>query len=142
MARLGCIALGLALAMAPGSRLRAGEVDGSGANGAISQAPAKADGAAAGLDKANPDKANPDKANPDKGRTLFENSGCGACHALAAAGATGQVGPPLDGDPNLTAAFVVDRVTNGQGAMPSFGGQLSDEDIAALAAYVVTAAAK
>lgn len=137
MARLGCIALGLALAMAPGSRLRAGEVDGSGANGAISQAPAKADGAAAGLDK-----ANPDKANSDKGRTLFENSGCGACHALAAAGATGQVGPPLDGDPNLTAAFVVDRVTNGQGAMPSFGGQLSDEDIAALAAYVVTAAAK
>ena len=137
MARLGCIALGLTLAMAPGSRLRAGEVDGSGANGAISQAPAKADGAAAGLDK-----ANPDKANSDKGRTLFENSGCGACHALAAAGATGQVGPPLDGDPNLTAAFVVDRVTNGQGAMPSFGGQLSDEDIAALAAYVVTAAAK
>jgi len=118
--------------MAPGSRLRAGEVDGSGANGAISQAPAKADGAAAGLDK----------ANSDNGRTLFENSGCGACHALAAAGATGQVGPPLDGDPNLTAAFVVDRVTNGQGAMPSFGGQLSDEDIAALAAYVVTAAAK
>jgi mono/diheme cytochrome c family protein len=32
---------------------------------------------------------------------------------------------------------VVDRVTNGMGAMPSFSGSLSEEEIAAVADYVV-----
>jgi mono/diheme cytochrome c family protein len=32
---------------------------------------------------------------------------------------------------------VVDRVTNGTGAMPSFKGQLSDQEIADVAQYVV-----
>ena len=125
MARLGCAALGLAVAMVPSSRLWAGEVDGSGAKAAVAQTAAKVDG-----------------ANVDKGRTLFATSGCGNCHTLAAAGVDGEVGPPLDGDSNLTTAFVVDRVTNGQGGMPPFGGQLSGEEIADVAAYVVQAAAK
>jgi mono/diheme cytochrome c family protein len=76
------------------------------------------------------------------GREMFANFSCGSCHTLAAAGASGDVGPSLDGVPNLTEAFVVDRVTNGQGGMPSFGGQLSDEEMAALASYVVQSAAK
>ena len=76
------------------------------------------------------------------GREMFANYSCGGCHTLAAAGASGDVGPSLDGDPNLTEAFVVNRVTNGQGGMPAFGGQLSDEEMAALASYVVHAAAK
>lgn len=77
-----------------------------------------------------------------KGKELFGNFGCGGCHTLADAGATGRIGPAFDGDPNLTEAFVTDRVTNGQGSMPAFGGQISDADIAALAAYVTHAAAK
>ncbi|MEI9964231.1 MAG: cytochrome c [Caulobacteraceae bacterium] len=81
-------------------------------------------------------------ADIDRGRKIFDGSACGGCHTLAAAGATGEVGPSLDGDPKLTTAFVIDRVTNGQGGMPAFSGQLSDEDIAALAAYVVKASAK
>ena len=34
-------------------------------------------------------------------------------------------------------ASVVTQVTNGKGAMPAFGGKLSDEDIANVASYVI-----
>jgi mono/diheme cytochrome c family protein len=34
---------------------------------------------------------------------------------------------------------VIGRIANGQGAMPSFKGQLADEDIALLADYIVEA---
>ena len=78
----------------------------------------------------------------EKGRELFADYGCGGCHSLADAGATGHVGPSFDGDPNLTEAFIVNRVTNGQGAMPAFGDQLSQDEIAALASYVTQAAGK
>jgi len=89
-----------------------------------------------------PASAPPDAARIGRGRDLFASSGCGSCHTLADAGATGQVGPPLDGDANLTRALVVDRVTNGSGPMPSFGSQMTPDDIAAVAAYVVHAAAR
>jgi cytochrome c6 len=78
----------------------------------------------------------------DNGKKVFASAGCGSCHTLADAGAAGGVGPSLDGDASLSRALVVDRVTNGQGAMPSFGGQLSDKEIADVAAYVTHAAAK
>ncbi len=91
---------------------------------------------------AKPAAAGDAAAKIEKGRTVFANYGCGSCHSLADAGATGHVGPSFDGDSNLTEAFVVNRVTNGQGAMPSFGGQLSDEEIADVAAYVTKTAAK
>lgn len=32
---------------------------------------------------------------------------------------------------------VVNQVTNGKGAMPAFGGRLSDDDIASVAAFVI-----
>jgi len=35
---------------------------------------------------------------------------------------------------------VVTQVTNGKNAMPAFGGRLSDDDIANVAAYVITTA--
>jgi mono/diheme cytochrome c family protein len=80
--------------------------------------------------------------NSDKGKELFVTWGCGNCHVLADAGAAGQVGPSLDGNPNLTAALVVNRITYGQGGMLAYGGQLSEEDIADIAAYIVRVAAK
>lgn len=73
-----------------------------------------------------------------KGRQLFTDNGCNACHALADADAAGSVGPALDGNPNLDKAHVVNIVTNGQGAMPSFGW-LAEEDIDLLSAYIVQA---
>ena len=53
--------------------------------------------------------------------------------------ASGAVGPNLD-DAKPTRELVVDRVTNGQGGMPSFADTLSAEQIDAVAEYVSTAA--
>ena len=76
------------------------------------------------------------------GRELFGNWGCNACHTLADAKASGSVGPSLDGDGNLTEQFIVSRVTDGQGAMPGFGGQLTEKEIADLSYYLTQVAAK
>jgi cytochrome c oxidase subunit 1 len=73
------------------------------------------------------------------GAKVFAAGGCGQCHTLAAAGASGKVGPVLDGLP-LTEALVVDRVTHGKGGMPSFAARLSAQQIADVAAYVVASA--
>jgi cytochrome c553 len=76
------------------------------------------------------------EGDPDAGREVFlGSSGCGTCHTLADAGTSGTVGPNLD-DTQPSYELVVDRVTNGFGAMPSFSGTLSDEQIADVAAYI------
>lgn len=76
-------------------------------------------------------------ADTEEGRSLFNAFSCGACHVLADAGATGQVGPALDGNAALTRDYVIDIVTNGRGAMPGFGGQMTEEEIALLASYII-----
>jgi mono/diheme cytochrome c family protein len=81
-------------------------------------------------------------ADHAKGREMFDTWGCGGCHVLAAADASGHVGPSLDGNPNLTAQLVTDRVTNGQGPMPAFGGMMNEQEIAQLTAYIVDSAKK
>lgn len=80
--------------------------------------------------------AAPAKVDREAARDLFHSYSCSACHALADAGAGGSIGPTLD-NPKLTADFVFDRIANGQGAMPSFGGQLSEADIGLLTDYIV-----
>ena len=93
----------------------------------------------------------PDPAN---GKTIFTGSaGCGGCHALAAAGTTGAVGPALDDlsgsaqkagqpldafiktsivDPS---AFVAEGYPDG--VMPTnFGSTLSASDIDDLVAFI------
>jgi mono/diheme cytochrome c family protein len=70
------------------------------------------------------------------GEQIYASAGCGGCHTLAAAGSSGTVGPNLD-DSKPDVALAVDRVTNGRGAMPAFSGQLSEKEIADVAAYVV-----
>jgi uncharacterized membrane protein len=78
-------------------------------------------------------------ADTARGRQVFASAGCGSCHTLADAGASGAIGPSLDaGRPS--AALVAERVRNGQGAMPSFAGTLSADEIDAVAAYVAAAA--
>jgi mono/diheme cytochrome c family protein len=69
------------------------------------------------------------------GEQVFADNGCGNCHTLAAAGSTGTTGPNLDElQPDFDA--VVEQVTNGGGAMPAFGGDLSEQQINDVAAYV------
>ena len=65
---------------------------------------------------------------------------CGACHTLAAAGASGRIGPNLDEHVPSVAA-VEERIRHGGGTMPPFGDLLSDDEIRALAAYVVQVSA-
>ena len=78
------------------------------------------------------------KGDPAAGKKIFESAGCKSCHTLSDAGATGTVGPDLDtAKPDYRLATA--RITLGKGVMPSFKGQLTDQQIADVAAYVVTA---
>jgi cytochrome c553 len=74
--------------------------------------------------------------DPGNGEQLFQMAGCASCHALAAAGATGDTGPDLDeAEPSFEDA--VDQITNGGGGMPAFKDQLDKAQIEDLAAFVV-----
>lgn len=87
----------------------------------------------------NPTSAAPAASSEAAGASVFESAACGSCHTLAAAKADGKAGPNLDAaapDRQL----VIDRVTNGRGGMPSFQGQLDEDEIAAVADYVSGAA--
>jgi cbb3-type cytochrome c oxidase subunit III len=75
------------------------------------------------------------------GEAIFKGAGCAGCHTLAAAGATGTVGPNLDQlKPSLTVAIVARQVTNGGATMPAFKGRLSAAQIQAVAQYVYSSA--
>ena len=70
------------------------------------------------------------------GEEIFAANGCGSCHTLEAAGTSGEIGPNLDeAQPDFETA--VETISNGAGAMPAFEGQLSDQQIADVATYVV-----
>ena len=88
------------------------------------------------------DRARRDRAptgDAAAGKEVFATAGCVACHTLADAGSTGTVGPNLD-QAKPPATLVVQRVTNGKGAMPPFKGQLSEKQIEDVAAYVSSVA--
>jgi mono/diheme cytochrome c family protein len=79
------------------------------------------------------------KGDAKNGSSVFASAGCGGCHTLAAANATGTIGPDLDSlKPNYQA--VTAQVTNGGPGMTAFGKthQLNTQQIADVAAYVVT----
>ena len=102
--------------------------------------------AVAGLDADGdglPDKGSGGGGGVDPGETdgkaIFAAAGCGGCHTLADAGSNGAVGPNLD-EAKPSKELVTDRVTNGQGGMPSFKKDLSAAQIDAVADYVSSAA--
>lgn len=69
-----------------------------------------------------------------KGQEIF-NKNCAACHGTGGGGGTG---PRLIGIADrMTEQQEIDKITNGVGgtAMPAWGGRLSADDIAAVAAY-------
>ena len=79
------------------------------------------------------------KITATEGSEIFSQAGCVNCHTLAAAGATGTIGPNLD-EAKPTAELATERVTNGGNGMPAFGEQLTDEQIKAVVDYVVQSA--
>jgi len=111
---------------------------GCGAEGVVSPTPVTVVGA---LPKPALEPATPAfklKGDPTAGKKIFLSAGCTGCHTLADAKATGTVGPNLDqAKPDYR--LVTARVTLGKGQMPSFKGQLSAQQIADVAAYVVKA---
>jgi mono/diheme cytochrome c family protein len=70
------------------------------------------------------------------GKEVFASAGCGSCHTFADAGTSGTVGPNLD-ESSADFAAAEEQIRGGGGGMPAFAGQLSDEEIANVAAYVV-----
>jgi len=79
--------------------------------------------------------------NANAGKQVFASAGCGGCHTLKAANASGTVGPNLD-QLQPDQATVEHQVVNGGGAMPAFKGTLTPEQITNVAAYVSTVAGK
>jgi mono/diheme cytochrome c family protein len=80
------------------------------------------------------------EGDPVAGKEIFlGTAGCAGCHTLSDAGASGTIGPNLDAtQPSYDLA--VERVTNGQGGMPSFADTLTEEQIQDVAAYVSSVA--
>ena len=111
---------------------------GCGAEGVVAPTPVTVVGA---LPKPTLEPATPAfklKGDPTAGKTIFLSAGCTGCHTLADAKATGTVGPNLD-QVKPDYRLVTARVTLGKGQMPSFKGQLTSQQIADVAAYVVKA---
>ena len=80
----------------------------------------------------------PAKSDPifEMGKTIFlEQGNCSSCHTLADAKSSGQIGPNLNQiKPDMIR--VMSAVTNGISFMPSYEGQLTLEEIQAVAHYV------
>ena len=76
------------------------------------------------------------------GLDVYNNKAmCGTCHALQAAGSSGDIGPNLDMlKPQIQQ--IIYAVTNGIGVMPSWEGILTTEEIEAVAYYVFTSTNK
>ena len=72
----------------------------------------------------------------DLGKDVFLNKAvCSACHTLADAGSSGDIGPNLN-EIRPDKMRVINTVTNGIGVMPSYEGELTSEEIEAVAHYV------
>ena len=78
------------------------------------------------------------QGDPVAGKAVFAANGCGSCHTLAAAGATGNVGPNLDqAKPGQAKVrlFVQNGSTSGGISMPAFAS-MSQTDLNNIAAFV------
>jgi mono/diheme cytochrome c family protein len=73
-------------------------------------------------------------ASADDPKAIF-TSNCAGCHTFTAAEASGRVGPNLD-QTSLTVDRIAQQIRSGGGGMPPFEGQLTDEQIQALAEFL------
>ena len=72
------------------------------------------------------------------GKDVFLNKAvCSTCHTLADAGSSSNIGPNLN-EIRPNKMRVINTVTNGIGVMPSYEGELTSEEIEAVAHYVST----
>jgi cytochrome c oxidase subunit 2 len=80
------------------------------------------------------------------GRAVFARMGCGSCHALAAAGSRGEIGPDLDQRlPTHDRASLIAKITSPQSAdgqsfsvMPqNFGERMNARELDALVDFLL-----
>ena len=72
----------------------------------------------------------------NQGKRIFLGEGnCATCHTLKDANSNGNIGPNLN-EVRADITRIISAVTNGIGVMPALEGQLSKEEIKAVAAYV------
>jgi len=76
-----------------------------------------------------------EKPAGDDPKAIFTAS-CGSCHTLSDAGTSGAVGPNLD-QSSIDLQGAIAQIENGGGGMPPFKGQLSNDQIRALADYIL-----
>ncbi len=74
-------------------------------------------------------------ADSTDGETIF-NANCASCHAFEAAGASGEIGPNLD-ESSIALEAAIEQIRAGGGGMPAFADTLNDEQIEAVAQYIV-----
>ncbi len=106
-----------------------------GSQGEISATP---DTVVGSVPQSTTEKVEVPKGDAAAGAGVFTSAGCGSCHVLADAGASGTVGPNLD-DVKPTAEKAYVQIRDGGGGMPPYQGQLSEQEIADVTAYVVQA---
>lgn len=82
---------------------------------------------------------NPSKLDQVEGEDIY-NAICAACHMPNGEGAVGAgMYPALAGNENLLGAdYPIYVIVNGLRGMPALGGQLDDEQIAAVVNYIRT----
>jgi len=72
--------------------------------------------------------------DPKRGEQIFSNNGCGWCHE--GMGRQAGRGPALM-DTKRTDIFLATRIMNGKpGSMPAFGGNLDDQQLNDLIAFI------
>jgi mono/diheme cytochrome c family protein len=85
----------------------------------------------------------PGSTNIAGGRLVFAQMGCGSCHTLAAAGATGEIGPSLDAAlPRITREAIQAKIVSpGQGSVmpPDFAQRMNFADLKALVDFLIAA---
>jgi mono/diheme cytochrome c family protein len=91
----------------------------------------------AGVDRTATTTASPTTtATPTSlGAKIFAGNSCGFCHTFSPAGSTGTEGPSLD-ESDISFEDAAYQIRNGSGGMPSFGDELSDKEVNAVARYV------
>ncbi|GAA0513955.1 cytochrome c [Deinococcus depolymerans] len=81
--------------------------------------------------------ANISKEYPTVGKTVFEQTGgCAGCHGI---NGQGGVGPALAGDEKILKdpVYVHTIIVKGKGGMPAFGDKLKENEVYAVANYVL-----
>ena len=77
----------------------------------------------------------------DSGKDIFLNNAvCSNCHTLKDAASNGRIGPNLN-EIKPDKLRIINVVSNGIGVMPAYEGQLTSEEIEAVAHYVSISAA-